>query len=347
MLSDCLAKEHQEGIAPDGQPFRIFTLTNAKGMKVQFMDWGATWISCQVPVGSEMREVLLGCQVNDYPKQQAYLGASIGRYANRIANSQFELNGKGYLLAANQNQHQLHGGQGFDRQRWYLEKCGGNSITFSHFSHDGDQGFPGNMHVFVTYSLSENNKVKIEYEAICDQDCPINLTNHAYFNLNNAVEGCDIRGHSLQLNADYFLPVDSAGIPNAELKSVEGTSFDFREEKPIGLDFLQEEQQLVKGYDHSFLLNQNDEKTCAILTALDRSLTMKVTTSQPALQVYTGNFLSATPNRQNGQYADYAGIALETQCLPDTPNHPEWWKYGGITKVGEKYYHWTKYQFIS
>lgn len=346
MLIDCFEKEHKQGMAPDGQPFRIFTLTNTKGMKVQVMDWGATWISCQVPVGKEVREVLLGCQVNDYPIQQVYLGASIGRYANRIANSRFELNGKRYLLNANQHQHQLHGGKGFHNERWYLEKCGVNSITFSHFSPDGDQGFPGNLHAFVTYSLSETNNVRIEYEAICDQDGPINLTNHAYFNLNDATFGCDIRGHSLQLNSDYFLPVDSAGIPNAKLKAVEGTSFDFREEKPIGLDFLQEEQKLVKGYDHSFLLNSDTEKPCAILTALDRSLRMQVLTSQPALQIYTGNFLSATPTRQNGQYADYAGIALETQCLPDTPNHPEWWKYGGITKVGEKYSHKTEYQFI-
>ena len=337
--------------APDGKPFQIFTLTNANGMCVQVMDWGATWISCKVPVNGELREVLLGCKPQDYPTQTAYLGVSVGRYANRIANSQFTLNGKTFQLAANQGKHQLHGGKGFDKRRWAVdetgEKCGQNFVRFSLFSADGDQGFPGNVKVTVTYRLSDDNELAIEFDAHSDQDTPLNLTNHAYFNLNNAETGLDVRGHSLQLNADYFLPVDAEGIPNAPLKLVEGTSFDFTEEKPIGLDFLQEEQQFTKGYDHAFLLNEDHQKTAAILTALDRLLRLEVSTSQRALQVYTGNYLNGTPARQGGKYADYSGIALETQALPDTPNHPEWQQYGGISKAGETYRHWTKFKFIA
>jgi len=200
--------------------------------------------------------------------------------------------------------------------------------------------------VTVTYTLTEENSVKIEYVGKSDQDTPLNLTNHAYFNLNDAQHGKDVREHLLQLNADYFLPVDSEGIPNAPLKVVDGTSFDFRREKSIGADFLKEEQQLTKGYDHSFLLSREPQKTAAILTALDRSLRLEISTSQPALQVYTGNYLGGTPNRNGGEYADYAGIALETQALPDTPNHPEWQHYGGITKATEVYRHWMKFKFV-
>ncbi|MFD1806908.1 galactose-1-epimerase [Pasteurella oralis] len=336
-----------QGNAPDGLPFQVFTLTNSHGMSIQMMDWGATWISCKVPVKNQLREVLLGCQLEDYLVQQAYLGVTVGRYANRIAQGQFELNGKSFQLSRNQGKHQLHGGlHSFDRQRWQLVKCGQNFVSFMLYSTDGDQGFPGNVEVAVTYTLTESNCVEITFDAKADQDTPLNLTNHAYFNLNDADYGCDICNHHLQLNAAQYLPVDQAGIPNAPLKSVQQTSFDFRQMKQIAQDFLQDEQLLVKGYDHAFLLGDNKEEMCAILTAQDGSLSLRVSTSQPALQVYTGNFLAGTPNRFAGVYTDYAGIALETQALPDTPNHPEWWQLGGISRANEKYHHWTQFQFL-
>ena len=342
-----MLEHHVQGTAPDGLPFNLFTLQNTQGMRVRFTDWGATWTSCRVPVNGELREVLLGCKLEEYPVQQAYLGASVGRYANRIANAQFTLNDKTVTLTANQGKHQLHGGvNGFDKRRWALEKCGENFVCFSLHSADGDQGFPGNVDVTVAYTLTEENTVKIEYVGKSDQDTPLNLTNHAYFNLNDVQHRKDVREHLLQLNADYFLPVDSEGIPNAPLKAVDSTSFDFRREKSIGADFLKEEQQLTKGYDHSFLLSGEPQKIAAILTAIDRSLRLEISTSQRALQVYTGNYLGGTPNRNGGEYADYAGIALETQALPDTPNHPEWQHYGGITKATELYRHWTKFKFV-
>jgi len=342
--------ETTKTLAFDKQVLQLVTLTNQQGMQVQFIDWGATWVSCVVPVENEKREVLLGCQLADYAKQGVYLGATIGRYANRIANSQFAYQGETIKLTANQNEHQLHGGLiGFDKQRWKIEqtgeKCGENFVIFSLISPDGEQGFQGNVKVQAIYRLTDDNALIVEFKAVSDKDTPLNLTNHAYFNLNNAAQGCDIREHFLQLNAAQFLPVDSQGIPNAPLKSVQNSSFDFRQAKAIKQDFLQAEQQLTKGYDHAFLLDQQREKTCAILTAPDRSLCLTVSTSQAALQVYTGNYLQGTPTRCGGEYADYTGIALETQALPDTPNHPEWWQYGGMLKAGETYHHWTKFQF--
>ncbi len=339
-----------ETLAPDGKPFQIFTLKNNNGMTVQIMDWGATWISCQVPVNNENREVLLGCQPEDYLKQGAYLGASIGRYANRIANAQYELNGKIIKLTANQGNHQLHGGDAFNNRRWQLEtqgineKCGVNFVSFSLFSADGEQGFASNVKVSVCFELQENNSLKITYFGLSDADTPLNLTNHAYFNLNNGELTNDVRQHYLQVNSDYFLPVDNEGIPNQPLKAVANTSFDFRQSKQISQDFLQEEQLLTKGYDHSFLLNKADD-IAVKLQSENQDLTLEVITSQAALQVYTGNYLSGNPQRNGQVYQDYSGIALETQGLPDTPNHPEWWQYGGMQKANEPYEHWTIFKF--
>ncbi|OOF59660.1 galactose-1-epimerase [Rodentibacter myodis] len=332
--------------APDGAPYQLITLQNEAGMIIKLMDWGATWLACQVPVNGEWREVLLGCKVEDYPIQQAYLGASVGRYANRIAKAQFELNGEMVSLTPNQGEHQLHGGEGFDKRRWQIEKCGQNCVRFSLRSEEGDQGFPGKVEVAVTYTLTAENSVKIEYEGVSDKDTALNLTNHAYFNLENATQGTDVREHYLRLNADFYLPVDADGIPNSPLKHVVGTSFDFRLTKPIKQDFLQGDQLVAKGYDHSFIVNKAWQKPCVLLTSANGDLSLEVRTSQAALQVYTGNYLAGTPNRQGGEYADFSGIALETQCLPDTPNHPEWQNYGGIQKAGERYYQWTEFKFL-
>ena len=161
--------------APDGQPYQLVQLTNSNGMTVQFMDWGATWLSCKVPVNGELREVLLGCKGEDYPHQTAYLGASVGRYANRIANAQFELGERTIQLVPNQGKHQLHGGkEGFDKRRWKVEECGQNFVRFSLVSPDGDQGFEGNVQVNVLYTLTDENSVKIEYEAESDKDTALN-----------------------------------------------------------------------------------------------------------------------------------------------------------------------------
>ncbi len=312
-------------LAPDGQPWRISVLRNRHGMVTTFMDWGATWLSARVPMkDGSVREALLGCATPaDYLKQTAYLGAAVGRYANRIANAR--LQEAGIALTPNQGPHQLHGGpEGFDRRRWQIVSQSDERVIYRLDSADGDQGYPGNLIAQVEYHLDDNNCLAIRWEAQVDRACPVNLTSHAYFNL-DAHHG-DARQHRLQLNADRYLPVDSEGIPRAPLQEVENSGFDFRTAKSIGRDFLQDEdQRLVQGYDHAFLLNSSGtDRPAAQLWSADSKLKLTVATSAPALQFYSGNYLDGTPARDGGSYTAFQGIALESEFLPDSPNHPEW-----------------------
>ncbi|WP_105901260.1 galactose-1-epimerase [Vibrio gangliei] len=313
----------------DGLPANINILKNHHGMTATFMDVGATWISCQLPTAQGMREVLLGMtSLKEYQTHSAFLGATIGRFANRIAKGQFSLNGQDYHITINDNDNSLHGGiNGFDKRRWQVKECSESHITYNLHSPDGDQGFPGNLVVEVAYTLTENNQLCIEYSAMCDQDCPINLTNHAYFNLDGAESGQTILNHELQLFADEYLPTDEQLIPTGELRPVDNTHFDFRNSKTVGRDLLKDaDQKLAKGFDHAFTLQPeltDASSPIAHLTSGDKQVMMSVFTDKPAIQFYSGNFLAGTPSRQ-GTYQDYQGIALETQFLPDCPNHPEW-----------------------
>jgi aldose 1-epimerase len=337
-------------LAPDGQPYRISTLRNSAGMVVTMMDWGATLLSCRVPMkDNSVRETLLGCaSPEDYLNQTAYLGATVGRYANRIANSSFTRDGATIKVTANQGEHQLHGGpEGFDKRRWRIVRQNEQEVLYTLDSADGDQGFPGEFRATARYSLTEDNRIAIEFRAKVDKACPVNLTNHAYFNLDGAQN--DVRQHKLQLFADSYLPVDSSGIPQRGLKSVEGTSFDFRRAKTIADDFLSDEdQKLVKGYDHAFLLQAKGDVTrpAAHIWASDNKLQMTVYTSAPALQFYSGNYLEGTPAREQGTYTACQGLALESEFLPDSPNHPEWPQPDCWLQPGEEYLSVTEYQFI-
>lgn len=342
-------------IAPDGKPFQVVELQNRNGMIIRLTDWGATWLSCAVPLKQQreqqLREVVLGCtSIAEHVAQGAYLGASVGRFANRIANAHFHLNGKIYQLDANQqDKHQLHGGSfGFAKRRWTIDQQQADSVQFSLFSADGDQGFAGNVEAKVRFSLRDDNAVVVEYFAVSDQDTPLNLTNHAYFNLDGESAVQTALQHQLKINADYYLPVDSEGIPKAPLKTVANSGFDFRTAKTVAQDFLTDsDQQLVAGYDHAFLLKQPglDAEAQVELRSSKGDLRLRVFTDQPAIQIYSGNFLANTPNRLGSTYANHAGIALETQALPDTPNHPEWFKYGGISKANEPYHKTTVFLF--
>lgn len=306
---------------------KIITLTNKQGMTITLSNYGATWLSCLLPVAGKKRELLLGCcSLADYKQQSAYLGATIGRYANRIASATFNIAGKSYLLTANQGKNQLHGGMaGFDKQLWTIQKQSANQVTFALTSADGEEGFPGTLTVQVTYTLTDDNQVKIDFIANTDKTTPVNLTNHAYFNLDGVnEENQDARLQTLQINADYYLPVDSNGIPNSELTSVTQHDMDLRKPKRLIERFLESDaRKQVSGYDHAYLLNQKSP-IAATLTSADGKVTMDVTTTLPALQVYSGNFLQGTPNRSGREYPNFAGIALEAQFLPDSPNHPEW-----------------------
>ena len=336
--------------APDGLPYRISTLRNSAGMVVTLMDWGATLLSARVPMkDGTVRETLLGCPSPEfYPQQEAFLGASVGRYANRIAKAAYRLGIETVTLTPSQGQNQLHGGpEGFDKRRWRIVRQNGWEVLYSLDSPDGDQGFPGALRATAHFRLTDENCISIEYRAQVDKPCPVNLTNHAYFNLDGHQD--DVREHRIQLFADQYLPVDSEGIPQEGLAEVAGTSFDFRQPKKIAADFLADEhQQRVKGYDHAFLLNARGDASlpAAHLWSSDEKLQMTVYTTAPALQFYTGNFLNGVPAREQGDYQPYQGLALESEFLPDSPNHPEWPQPSCILKPGEDYLSVTEYHFL-
>ncbi|ALX94109.1 galactose mutarotase [Serratia fonticola] len=345
MLSD------NSAVAPDGQPFILTTLKNAAGMTVTLMDWGATWLSALLPLKSgEQRELLLGCQTpQDYLHQGAYLGATVGRYANRIAHASLNIDGKPHPLIANQGEHQLHGGpNGFHARRWQIVKQDEQQVVYQLHSPDGDQGFPGNLDVTLTYRLTAEHRLEIEYQAQTDRACPVNLTNHAYFNLDGA--GHDARQQRLQLFADRYLPVDGDGIPSADLTAVAGTGMDFRQPKTLQQDLLRDrDQQRVKGYDHAYLLHDTCHglaSPAAHLWSADGKVAMTVFTTAPALQLYSGNYLGGTPARDGGSYQNYAGVALESEFLPDSPNHPEWPQPDCWLQPGQRYQSATHYQLI-
>ena len=350
MMTDSLFESMTQAVAFDGQPAKLVKLENTQGMSVTLMDIGATWLSCLVPVSGLPREMILGVSsMSNFQKQATYLGAIVGRYANRIALGQFVINGERFQLKTNQVGNTLHGGpEGFDKRRWNIIEQTENSVVFSLISEAGDQGFPGELNVTVHYQLTEQNQVIIRYHARTDSATPVNLTNHAYFNLDGAESGRDCKQHNLYINADNYLPIDKVGIPLGELASVTDTSFDFRQSKIIAQDFLMDtQQQSAKGYDHAYLLNDNCKKgACAAqVYSADKQVMLKVFTDKPAIQLYTGNWLAGTPNRSGSEYQDYAGLALETQFLPDSPNHSEWPQPSSVLVPEEAYNYQTIYEF--
>jgi aldose 1-epimerase len=345
-----LQKSMTSDPAFDGQPAKIFVLKNRQGMCITLMDIGATWLSCEIPVNDEMRDVILGVTtMADHLRQKAYLGATIGRFANRISEGQFEIAGQHYQVDTNQGNNTLHGGaMGFDKCRWHSQQLNNQCVTFTLLSQDGDQGFPGNLDVKVTYRLSEDNELSINYWAVTDKACPVSLTNHAYFNLMGE-SGQSCLQHQLSIAAEQYLPVNEMGIPIGLMKRVAGSSFDFRVLKEIGQAFLScQEQKIVAGYDHSFLINkahQDGTKVAAKCVSPDKKVTLEIKTTHPALQLYTGNYLDGTPNRSGGTYNNLSALALETQFLPDAPNHPEWDQPSSILLPDEVYAHQTSYLF--
>ncbi|WP_207923242.1 galactose-1-epimerase [Marinomonas flavescens] len=345
-----LLHSNMNDVAKDGKPAKLVTLKNSAGMTATFMDIGATWLSCTLPLVNEHREVLLGIDTMEgFYQQTGYLGATVGRFANRIKNAQFVLNGKNFSISKNQGDHCLHGGvEGFNSRRWEVLELSDQHVVYGLCSPDGDQGFPGKLDVTVCYRLSQVNGVEISYHAHCDQDCPVNLTNHAYFNLQGESDLMDCRDHLLVINADKYLPTNDSGVPISDAVSVDGTGFDFQTKKTIRQDFLKDDhQKSVGGYDHSYLFPEHagGASLVSIVQSPDEKVKMKVMTTMPAGQLYTGNFLKDCPKRGGKHYTNYAGFAFETQFLPDSPNHPEWSMSDSILKAGDDYRHQTTYQF--
>lgn len=323
------------------------TLHNAAGMEVSILAYGATIRSVFVPTADGKRiDVCLGYDtIEEYLEKSGHFGGSIGRFANRIGNAEFDLDGVHYSLAANTPPNHLHGGiHGWDTKIWkYTTDPESNSVTFVCNSADMEEGYPGEVHAEAKFTVTEDNRLVIEYSAVTDKATPINMTNHWYFNMNGHASG-DILGHVLQLNADQITETDPGLIPTGNLLSVDGTPYDFRTPKVIGTDFAQVRGLDTAGYDNNFVLGTPGEfKKFAVLTGDKSGLTMTGYTNMEAVQFYSGNHISERDGKANAEYHDMSGMCLEPHHYPDCVNKSNF--PSAIIRPGEKYYHHTEFQF--
>ncbi len=352
------ATKHKPGVQEKpfgtqaGRPVTLYTLTNSKGVEVDTMNYGGIILSIRVPDRKgQFADIVLGHDtLEGYVPNPPYIGAVVGRYANRIANGTFTLDGKTYTLPKNDGPNTLHGGtdKTFNKVVWEGEPMKGKTgVTYTYLSKDGDDGFPGNMKVKVTYTLTNDDELVIEYEATTDKATVINLSQHSYFNL--AGQGTsDILNHELMLNADRFTPVDKNLIPTGELRPVKGTPMDFTTSTRIGSRIDDNYEQLVlgHGYDHNWVLNSKmiGLTLAARVYEPTSGRVMEVSTTQPGVQFYTGNFLDGTVTGKQGLvYKRRYGLCLETQHFPDSPNHPDF--PSTVLKPGETFKSKTVFKF--
>ncbi len=341
------------GTLPDGQPVEAFTLRNSNGMEVQAITYGGIITSLKVPDRDGMPgDVVLGYDtLQGYLEKSPFFGCIVGRYGNRIGKGRFTLDGQTYTLPINNGENHLHGGpQGFDKKNWKaepFERADAVGVVFTHTSPDGDMGYPGTLDVKVTYTLTDDNALRFDYEATTDKATPVNLTQHTYFNLAGAGSG-DVLGHEVQMEADRYTPVDTGLIPTGELASVEGTPFDFRQPAAIGARIDADHPQIAAGggYDHNFVFARTGSGLERVVRVHEPTTgrTMDVATTQPGTQFYTGNFLDGTITGKGGKvYARRSGFCLETQHFPDSPNKPDF--PSTILRPGETYRQSTTYTF--
>lgn len=321
------------GSLPDGAKVELFTLTNTGGMQVQATNYGGIITAVKVlDRNGVLGDVTLGYDSLDgYLKSTPYFGAIVGRYANRIGGAKFSLDGRTYKLAANDGPNTLHGGlKGFDKVVWSaepFEKSGEVGVVFTHTSPDGDEGFPGALTVNVTYTLTDRNELAFEYQATTDKPTVVNLTQHAYFNLAGEGSG-DVLEHDLTINADRYTPVDATLIPTGEPASVADTPFDFRTKTAIGARISADHPQIKRGngYDHNYVINRATHNELVLAARVEEPTSgrvMEVRTTEPGMQLYTGNFLDGSIIGKAGQpYGERSGFCLETQHYPDSPNKP-------------------------
>jgi aldose 1-epimerase len=341
------------GVTSDGRKVEMYTLKNDKGAEAEIITYGGAVVSLKVPDRTgKTTDIVLGFDsVADYEKHTAFFGALIGRYANRIGNAKFSLNGNEYKLAANNGVNHLHGGaKGFDRVVWTARPLGSKTdaaLELTYLSRDGEEGYPGSLNIKVVYSLNDKNELKIVYSATTDKDTVVNLTHHSYFNLAGA--GRDsILDHDLTINADRYTPTDAGSIPTGTLSSVKGTPFDFTKPIKIGarIDLGDEQLKFGRGYDHNWVLNKKgaDLSLAATVFEAGSGRVMEVWTTEPGLQFYAGNFLDGSVKGKNGQSYPYrSGFCLEAQHFPDSPNKPNF--PSTILKPGGKYFQTTIYRF--
>jgi len=341
------------GRLPDGATVDIITLTNANGMQVRTIPLGAVIVSIRVPDrAGRLDDVVLGFdRLDDYAARTTYFGAVVGRYGNRIAKGQFTIDGTTYHLATNNGPNHLHGGvHGFDKKLWRAETFdrGGNvGVIYSVTSPDGDEGYPGAIEARVTYTLTPKNELTVDYDATTTKATPINLTQHSFFNLGGDGSG-DILGHRLTIDADRFTPVDATLIPTGELAPVAGTPLDFRRPMLVGARIDGDHPQLKNGngYDHNWVIDgaAGTLRHAARVEDPKTGRTLDVSTTEPGMQFYSGNFLDGTVKGKSGHvYIRRAALCLETQHFPDSPNHANF--PSTIVRPGQRYQSKTVFAF--
>jgi aldose 1-epimerase len=339
-------KKQAFGKTEDGKNVDSYTLTNTNGLKAEIITYGGIVTSLQVPDrNGKFTDIVLGCDsLDDYAKKSPYFGALIGRFGNRIAKGKFTLDGVEYTLATNNGPNHLHGGiKGFDKVVWnakQMQTDQGPALKLTYRSRDGEEGYPGNLSCTVIYTLTNNNELKISYEAKTDKATIINLTHHSYFNLGGHNSG-DILGHELIINADRFTPVDKDLIPTGEIKPVKGTPWDFTKPMAIGSRI----KQVEGGYDHNYVLNSSDGSLALAASVYEpkSGRVMEIFTTEPGIQFYSGNFLDGSVKGKGAVYNKHNGFCLETQHFPDSPNKPNFPSV--VLRPGEKYTQLTVHKF--
>jgi aldose 1-epimerase len=340
------------GKTREGTPVERYSLKNAHGVEIDIITWGGIVTRIVVPDRQgKLGDIALGFdRLEPYLEPHPFFGALVGRYANRIANGQFTLNGRTYTLAKNNGPNSLHGGlRGFDKRVWKgrgVLTGEGPGVELTYVSADGEEGYPGTLTAKVTYTLTDTNELRIAYEATTDKDTVVNLTNHSYFNLAGVGAG-DILSHEVQILADRFTPVDSTLIPTGELRPVKGTPFDFRTPTRIGARINADDEQIRfgKGYDHNFVLDgpAGTLRRVARVTEATSGRVLEVETTEPGVQFYTGNFLDGSIKGKGAVYDFRTGFCLETQHFPDSPNQPSF--PSTVLKPGQTYRTTTVYRF--
>ncbi len=347
------------GTTADGQAVEEYSLLNQNGLEVKIITYGGIITSILAPdAEGYMDNIVLGYDnLADYEQGSPYFGAIIGRYGNRIGGGKFTLEGEDYTLATNNGANSLHGGlKGFDKVVWQAETSvdeESESLALTYTSADMEEGYPGTLQVRVVYTLSSDDVLLIEYEATTDKTTVVNLTNHTYFNLGGEGGG-SIYDHMLSINAEYFTPVDAGMIPTGEIAPVEGTPFDFREPKPIGLDIRADDEQLRygRGFDHNWVLLRDEDEEATTLTQAaaaydpESGRILEVLTTEPGVQFYAGNQLDGTKYGASGRaYRQSDGFCLETQHYPDSPNQPNF--PSTTLQPGDVYSSATMFRFMT
>ena len=342
------AKRETFGKTPDGEIVYLYTLTNTNGIRARITNYGAILVSLEVPDrNGNLTDITLGFDTLDgYLGTHPYFGATVGRYANRIGAAKFVLNGVEYKLAANNGPNHLHGGiKGFDKVVWKQQEIVSEGdkafVRLSYISEDGEEGYPGNLACSVTYTLTEDNELKISYEAETDKTTVVNLTNHSYFNLAGQGTG-DILGHTLMLNADKYTVVDEGLIPTGEIRDVKDSPMDFTKQMTIGSRI----SKVPGGYDHNYVLKSGGGSLALAASVHEPTSgrAMEIHTTEPGIQFYTGNFLDGSITGKAGKvYEKHYGFCLETQHFPDSPNKPSFPSV--VLNPGQKYTTVTVHKF--